>query len=95
MVEGEDDSILIKVGNEEYTVEDIGAMFLNYIKRTCYGPKSITLPAVITVPAYFNSSQRWSIRHTGIVSFYYIFYFFVFIFFRCLNFKNNHLLIIN
>ena len=72
MVEGEDDSILIKVGKELITVEKMGAMFLDYIKRTCYGSKAVTLPAVITVPAYFNSSQRWSIRHTGIIILFYI-----------------------
>ena len=56
---GENDGVLVRVGDKTYRPEEISAMIIQKIKsdvETKLGEK-IT-EAVITVPAYFNDAQR-------------------------------------
>ncbi len=57
---------MTKIGDKEYTPEEISAKILSYIK-TCAEDKlgrKVT-KAVITVPAYFNDSQRAATKAAG------------------------------
>lgn len=56
----------VRAQGKEYSPEEISAYILSYIKE--YAEKRIGSPvtkAVITVPAYFNDSQRQSTKNAG------------------------------
>lgn len=56
----------VKVGDKEYTPQEISAMILQYIKK--FSEDYLGEPvkdAVITVPAYFNDSQRQATKDAG------------------------------
>lgn len=63
---GRDDMAVVEVNGKEYTPQEIGAMVLQKIKadaETYLGEK--VEKAVITVPAYFDDSQRQATKQAG------------------------------
>ena len=66
VVGGPDELVKVKVRDKEYTPQEISAMVLQDLKRTAedYIGEEIDR-AVITVPAYFNDSQRHATKEAG------------------------------
>ncbi len=69
-VTGEADELLkVKAQGKEYTPPEIAAMILQYLKRAAeeYLGSEVK-KAVITVPAYFNDSQRQATKDAGTIA---------------------------
>ncbi len=66
VVRGANNTPRIVIDNREYTPQEISAMILQKMKKTAedYLGQTVT-EAVITVPAYFNDSQRQATKEAG------------------------------
>ncbi|HEY5392301.1 MAG TPA: molecular chaperone DnaK [Hanamia sp.] len=66
LVKGPNDTIRVDIEGRQYTPQEISAMILQKMKKTAedYLGQEVT-EAVITVPAYFNDSQRQATKEAG------------------------------
>ena len=63
---GPNDTVAIKIGDRSYTAQELSAMILQKMKSTAedFLGQEVT-EAVITVPAYFNDSERQATKEAG------------------------------
>ena len=66
IVKGANDVVKVKIEDKEYSPQEISAMILQKMKQTAedYLGQKVTA-AVVTVPAYFNDSQRQATKEAG------------------------------
>lgn len=66
IVEGPNDTVRVKIGDKEYTPQEISAEVLRKLKKAAedYLGEPVT-EAVITVPAYFDDAQRQATKDAG------------------------------
>jgi len=66
VVKGDNDTIRVEIDDRKYTPQEISAMVLQKMKKTAedFLGAEVT-EAVITVPAYFNDSQRQATKEAG------------------------------
>ena len=66
VMKGQKGGVKVKIKDKEYTPQEISAMILQKIKQDAesYLGETVT-DAVITVPAYFNDSQRQATKDAG------------------------------
>jgi molecular chaperone DnaK len=63
---GDNDTVRVDIDGRQYTPQELSAMILQKMKKTAedFLGQSVT-EAVITVPAYFNDSQRQATKEAG------------------------------
>jgi len=66
VVKGDNDTVRVEIDDRKYTAQEISAMILQKMKKTAedFLGQEVT-EAVITVPAYFNDSQRQATKEAG------------------------------
>jgi len=66
VVKGDNDTVRVEIDDRKYTAQEISAMVLQKMKKTAedFLGQEVT-EAVITVPAYFNDSQRQATKEAG------------------------------
>ncbi|TXB63833.1 molecular chaperone DnaK [Phaeodactylibacter luteus] len=66
VVKGENDTVRVDIDGRMYTAQEISAMVLQKMKKVAedYLGQEVT-EAVVTVPAYFNDSQRQATKEAG------------------------------
>ena len=66
VVKGDNDTARVDIDGRKYTPQELSAMILQKMKKTAedYLGQDVT-EAVITVPAYFNDSQRHATKEAG------------------------------
>jgi len=69
VVRGKNNVARVKIEDKEYSPPEISAMILQKMKQTAedYLGQKVT-EAVITVPAYFNDSQRQATKEAGVIA---------------------------
>ena len=66
VVKGENDTVRVDIDGRMYTPQELSAMVLQKMKKTAEDYLGTTVDeAVITVPAYFNDSQRQATKEAG------------------------------
>jgi molecular chaperone DnaK len=66
VVKGENDTVRVNIDDRQYTPQEISAMILQKMKKVAedFLGHEVT-EAVVTVPAYFNDSQRQATKEAG------------------------------
>lgn len=66
VVKGENDTVRVNIDDRQYTPQEISAMILQKMKKVAedFLGQEVT-EAVVTVPAYFNDSQRQATKEAG------------------------------
>ena len=69
VIQGDNDTIKVKINDRNYSAQEISAIVLQKIKKVAedFLGEEVT-EAVITVPAYFNDSQRQATKEAGEVA---------------------------
>jgi len=69
VVKGDNDTVRVKIDDRNYTPQEISAMILQKMKKTAedFLGQEVT-EAVVTVPAYFNDSQRQATKEAGVIA---------------------------